>query len=269
MKQKRWLFGRLLVLCVVLVFHRAPAGAEMFSDLQDFIAFLNQKGELLTVDKAVSSKYEAAAVQSRILNETGKAVLFTNVDGQGKKMLGNIYTSRRMLSYMFDVEPDKLVEKVLSFKNAKRFPVKVVKKAPSQEVVHKDFENILDIVPIPWNYDKDGNRYVTAGIVVAKDPETGKINTAIQRLMYRGGKQINIFFAPMQHNWMIFNKYKAMKKDMPVAVIIGADPIMMFASESGIPYEENEFEYAGAMMGRPIDVTPCKTGAHYVPGQAE
>ncbi len=242
----------------------------MFDNLQNLIAFLKGTGELLTINRSVSSEFEAAAVQSKILNETGKAVLFTNIDGQGKKLLGNIYTSRKVLSYMFDVPPEALVEKVLSFKDAKRFPVKFVKDAPCQEVVQKDFSDILDIVPIPWNYDKDGNRYVTAGIVVAKDPENGAINTAIQRIMYRGGRELNIFFAPMQRNWGIFNKYKAMKKDMPVAVVIGADPVMMFAAESsGIPYEKTKFEYAGAMMGRPIEVVKCKSVAHYVPAQAE
>ena len=242
----------------------------MFDTLQSLIAFLKRKGELLTVTKAVSSEFEAAAVQAKILNELGKAVLFTNIDGTGKKMLGNIYTSRKMLSSMFDVKPEMLVEKILSFKHAQRYPVKFVKDAPCQEVVHQNFTDILDIVPIPWNYDKDGNRYVTAGIVVAKDPETGKINTAIQRLMYRGGRELNIFFAPMQRNWGIFNKFKALKKNMPVAVVIGADPIMMFASESsGIPYEKTKFDYAGAMMGKPIDVVRCKAVDHYVPAQAE
>ena len=62
----------------------------MFDTLQSLIAFLKRKGELLTVTKAVSSEFEAAAVQAKILNELGKAVLFTNIDGKGKKMLGNI-----------------------------------------------------------------------------------------------------------------------------------------------------------------------------------
>ena len=119
--------------------------------------------------------------------------------------------------------------------------MKFVKTAPCQEVGHKKIRDILDIVPIPWNYDKDGNRYVTAGIVVAKDPETGKVNTAIQQAHVPGGRELNIFFAPMQRNWGIFNKYKTLKKDMPVAVIIGAAPIMMFAAESsGIPYEKDQ-----------------------------
>jgi 2,5-furandicarboxylate decarboxylase 1 len=270
MKPKRCFYVSLMILFLVLAIHPLSAGAGVFDDLQDLIAFLNQKGELITVNKAVSSEFEAAAVQSKILNEAGKAVLFTNIDGKGKKMLGNIYTSRKMLSYMFDVEPGKLVDKVLSYKSSQRFPPKFVDSGPCQEVVEKEFKDILDIVPIPWNYDKDGNRYVTAGIVVTKDPETGRINTAIQRLMYAGGKKLNIFFAPMQRNWMAFNKYKAMKKDMPVAVIIGADPILMFASESsGIPYEKTKFEYAGAMMGKPIDVVKCKTVDQYVPAHAE
>ncbi len=270
MKVQRSIFVSLLIAAAFVAAHSLPAQAKMFDDIQELVAFLNQKGELITINKPVNSEFELAAVQSKILNETGKAVLFTNVDGKGKRVLGNTYTSRRMLSYMFDVEPGKLVDKVLSFKDAKRHPVKFVDKAPSQEVVNRDFKDLLDVVPIPWNYDKDANRYVTAGIVVTKDPENGKINTAIQRLMYKGGRELNIFFAPMQRNWMAFNKYKAMKKDMPVAVIIGADPILMFASESsGIPYDKTKFEYAGAMLGRPFEVVKCKTVDQYVPAKAE
>lgn len=269
MNKKQYVTALSIIIFLILLFCPAQSKAKMFNDLDEFVSFLKQKGELVTVTKAVSSKFEAAAVQSKVLNEMDKAILFTNMDGQGKRMLGNIYTSRRMLSYMFDTKPENLVDKVLSYKGAKRYPVKLVEKAPCQEVVNNNFKDILDVVPIPWNYEKDANRYITAGIVVTKDPETGKINTAIQRIMYKKGRQLNLFFAPMQHNWMIFNKYKALKKDMPVAVIIGADPIMMFASESGIPYEENEFEYAGAMRGKSIEVVKCKTVDRYVPANAE
>jgi len=133
----------------------------MFNDLREFITFLNQNGEIVTVNRAVNSKYEAAAVQSKVLKEMDKAIHFTNIDGKGQKMLGNIYTSRRMLAYMFNVEPEKLVEKVLSYKNAKLEPVNMVTNAPCQEVVHTKFQDILDVVPIPWNYEKDANRYLT------------------------------------------------------------------------------------------------------------
>ena len=247
----------------------AKSNPQAFVDLRGFIKVLETRGQLLRVTKAVNSKHEAAAVQMKLLKEMNKAILFTNIDGKGQQVLGNIYISRKMIAFMFGVEPQALVEEVMSFKNAKRLPVKFVEKGPCQEVVHEKIKDIKEIVPIPWNYEKDANYYITAGIVVTKDPETGKINTAICRMMYRGGASLNVFFAPMQHNWMIFNKYKKLKKDMPIAVIIGADPFMMFASESGIPYEENEFEYAGAMQGKPVEVVKCKTVDHYVPANAE
>jgi len=132
MHRKRCFLVSLIVIFLTIFFAPLPATAKIFEDLQDLITFLNQKGELVVIDKAVSSEFEAAAIQSKVLNETGKAVLFTNIDGKGKKMLGNIYTSRKMLSYMFDVQPEKLVDKVLSFKDAKRFPVQFVEKAPSR-----------------------------------------------------------------------------------------------------------------------------------------
>jgi len=111
--------------------------------------------------------------------------------------------------------------------------------------VDKDFKDIRDLVPIPWNYERDANYYITAGIVVAKDFETAQMNSAICRMMYREGRSLNIYFAPMQRNWLIFNKYKATRRDMAIAVVIGADPFVMFASEAGIQYEKDKFEYAG------------------------
>lgn len=247
----------------------APPVVEAFDDLRQFINFLEQKGSLVKVSEAVALKHEAATVQMKILREMNKPVLFTNLDGKGHKMLGNIYISREIIASMFGVEPQKLVEKIMSFKNAKLYPVEFVEKPACQQVIRKDFKDIRDIVPIPWNYEKDANYYITAGIVVTKDPEDGKINSSICRMMYRGGNQLNVFFAPMQHNWLIFNKYKALKKDMPVAIIIGADPLMMFSSEAGIPYEVNEFEFAGAMQGKPVRVVKCLTVDHYVPANAE
>jgi 2,5-furandicarboxylate decarboxylase 1 len=170
---------------------------------------------------------------------------------------------------MFGVEPDKLTETFLSFRTAKRFPVKFIDRGPCQEVINENFKDIRDIVPIPLNYEKDASYYITAGVVVAKDPLTGKINASIHRMMYREGQLMNIYFNPASHNGAIFNKYKALKKDMPIAVVIGAGPNMMFGSESGIPYEENEFEYAGALLGRPMEVVRCKTVDLYVPAKAE
>ena len=242
---------------------------SFFVGLRGFIEFLGEKGELLTIDKKVSSKYEAATIQMKILKEMGKAVLFTNIDGKKQRMLGNIYTSRRMVSYIFGVKPQNVVEKVMSFKTARRFPSKFVKKGSCQEIVNKDFKDIKDVVPIPWNYERDANYYITAGIAVVEDVEAGKMNSAICRMMYRGGRFLNIYFAPMQRNWLIFNQYKAAKRDMPIAVVIGADPFVMFASEAGIQYEKDKFEYAGAMMGKPVEVVRCKSINLYVPANVE
>jgi len=270
---KHRLFGAAITLpvlmIVAIIMMMDSSNAYAFEDLRAFIDFLDSKGELVRIDKPVKTKYEAATVQVKTFKQMNKAVLFTNLDNKGQKMLGNIYTSRRMIAYMFGVEPQNLVQKVTSFKNAPRLPVTVVDTAVCQEVVHESFKDIRDIVPIPWNYEKDANYYITAGVVVTKDPENGKVNSAICRMMYRGGNQLNVFFAPMQHNWMIFNKYKELKRDMPIAIIIGADPFVMFSSESGIPYEENEFEYAGTMKGKSIEMVKCKTVDHYVPANAE
>jgi len=88
MHRKRCFLVSLIVIFLTIFFAPLPATAKIFEDLQDLITFLNQKGELVVIDKAVSSEFEAAAIQSKVLNETGKAVLFTNIDGKGKRCSG-------------------------------------------------------------------------------------------------------------------------------------------------------------------------------------
>ena len=207
----------------------------------------------------------------KILNEMDKAVLFTNVDGKEQQIVGNLYSSRRMISYMFGVEQQKLVETVMNSREAKPFPVKIVKKAPCQEIVLEKVAEISDfkeVIPITWNSEYDSGYFLTAAIVICKDPDDGKINTAICRFEYKKD-YFTVQLVPNQHSWLIFQKYKKLNQNMPIAVVLGADPIFMFASESGIPYEQNEFEYAGTLLGQPYKVVQCKTVDLYVPAKAE
>ncbi len=268
MKKRQYLMALVVIpLCLILI--QPLASAKVFDDLRDVIESMAKTGELVTVNRQVSSKYEAASVQMKCLDQMNKAILFTNIDGKGQRMVGNIYGSRQLIASMFGVDLDKVTTSFLSFRTAKRFPPKIVDKGLCQEVINESFKDIREIVPIPWNYEKDASYYITAGLVVAKDPETGKINSSIHRMMYREGRLMNVYFNPASHNGAIFNKYKKLKRDMPIAVIIGAGPNMMFGSESGIAYEENEFEYAGALLGRPVEVVKCKTVDLYVPAKAE
>ena len=244
---------------------------KMYDDFREFLQVLETKGELVKVEKQICSKYELAAVQMKILKELDKAVLFTNVDGKGQQMVGNLYSSRRMISYMFGVEPSNLVDTILNIQNAKPVKVKKVNQAPCQEVVIRKIKEIKDykeILPITWNSQNDSGYFLTAAIVICKDPDNGKVNSAICRFEYKKD-HFTVQLVPNQHSWMIFQKYKARNQDMPVAVVLGADPIFMVASESGIPYEQNEFEFAGAILGRSFEVAQCKTVDLDIPAKAE
>jgi len=241
---------------------------KRFDELREFMNFLEAKGELLKVNQEINSKYELAAVQMKVLDEKDKAVLFTNVDGMNQQIVGNIYSSRRMISYMFGVPQEELLEEIKNLKDARPYQVKYVEDAPCQETVVKDIGDLKEIIPITWNCKYDSGYFITSAIIVCKDPETGKTNSAICRLEYKK-EHLTVQLVPNQHTSIIFQKYKKLGLDMPVAIVLGADPIFMFASESGIPYGQDEFEYAGAILGRPFEVVKCTTIEQYVPAKAE
>jgi len=242
--------------------------ALIHDDLREFLGFLQARGELVRVDREVASRYQLAAVQMKILNELDKAVLFTNVDGKGQQLAGNLYSSRRLISYMFGVPPEELTARVMACSEARTFPVEYVPGAPCQEVVLKGVKDFKEIIPITRNSEHDSGFFLTAAVVVCQDPESGKVNSAICRLEYKQD-HFTVQLVANQHSWLIFQKYKKLGRDMPVAIVLGADPVFMFASESGIPYDQNEFEYAGAILGRPFKVARCRTVDLYVPAKAE
>jgi 2,5-furandicarboxylate decarboxylase 1 len=58
-------------------------------------------------------------------------------------------------------------------------------------------------------------------------------------------------------------------QDLPMAIVIGVDPLTLLASQAILSLDADELEVAGALHGAPLDVVKCKTNEIRVPAQAE
>jgi 4-hydroxy-3-polyprenylbenzoate decarboxylase len=116
----------------------------------------------------------------------------------------------------------------------------------------------------------DGGRYIGTGdAIITRDPENGEINIGTYRIMVHESNIIGIQFSPFQHIAMIQNKYKAMNKPTPVAVTIGTEPACMLVSITPVPAGVSEWDVAGALRQRPLEVVKGETVDVYVPAGAE
>jgi UbiD family decarboxylase len=110
---------------------------------------------------------------------------------------------------------------------------------------------------------------VTAGIAVAKDPNTGYRNASFNRMQLKGSKKFGIRMMPPQHLGVIQSKAEAKGRNLEVAVVIGNHPIEMLAGSATLPYNVDHFTFASALRREPLRLVKCKTIDVEVPADAE
>ncbi len=253
-----------------------------YDDMRSWIAKLDEENQLARITKEVDWKYEIGAITRRSWDAYGEscpALLFENIKdfkppNSTKLFVGSMQSYSR-LALMMDLPalgnyPSTLVSE---FRSRIRKPIKpkLVSSGPCKE--NKLFDNDVNInmFPMPlWNL-RDGGKYLgTMHAVIVKDPDSGWVNVGCYRMMARTENLANLSMTPgQQHIGYIYSKYVQRDEPMPVAVIVGMDPVVMFVAGAQYPAGLDEWDAAGAMRGKPIELVKCETLDLEVPATAE
>ena len=124
-------------------------------------------------------------------------------------------------------------------------------------------------LPISRHFEKDAGRYIGSGILVCKDPDTGVRNLSYQRLQLKGPNRFGASLHSRGHIWEHLQRCAARRQNLEVAIVIGAHPTINLAAGAKVAMEVDEFDVAGALMGRPVELVKCKTIDVEVPAEAE
>ncbi|MDP2917835.1 MAG: UbiD family decarboxylase [Dehalococcoidia bacterium] len=248
--------------------------ADNIYDLRSFIERLEHEGELARVKAEVDWKYELGAIAFKCLGPpAGPALLFEKVKGYATPVFtGGLLTLKRIaLALGFHPGTD---EATMVKECARRLetPMKpsLVKTGPCKE--NKQFGKDVNVLkfPVPWWTEKDGGRYIgTWHQVMVKDPDSGWQNAGTYRMMLHDANTCGILFSPFQHISLIHHKYLKMNKPTPIAITIGNDPACELVSITPFPAGVSEWDMAGALRGRPIEVVKGETVDLLIPANAE
>ncbi|MBX9846030.1 MAG: UbiD family decarboxylase [Xanthobacteraceae bacterium] len=257
-----------------------------YLDLHEHIDALRKKGLLIEIDRLINKDTEMHPLvrwqfRGGIAPEDRKAFLFTNLtDSKGRKfdipvlvcgLAGNneIY-SMGMGCKIADVRDTWLK----AFAN----PIKScpVENAPCQEIVYTGDDirkgHGLDDIPVPISSPGwDNAPYTTSSHFITVDPDTGVQNLGTYRGMIKAPDRMgmNTSIELRSGGYMHWQKYKAMGKPMPCAVVLGCPPVVSYTSVQKVPEIYDELDIAGGLAGGPINVTRCKTVDLFVPAEAE
>jgi UbiD family decarboxylase len=249
-----------------------------FVDMREWIARLDKEGELRRVTAEVDWDRELGAIARRVLEKKGPALLFERIKGYETGRctkvfvsgLGSVGRLALCLGFPKDVSNRDLVQHVMKL-NRQVIPPKVVATGPVKDVIVRGKDVDQTEFPVPkWHY-LEGGRYIhTFSGVVTRDPETRAMNVGIYRGMI-GQKNTAPFLLIKggQHWGQHFLKYAARGEPMPVACVIGWDPIMPFLAGSPIPTGVCEWDVMGAYRGEPAELVRCETVDLEVPVSAE
>jgi 4-hydroxy-3-polyprenylbenzoate decarboxylase len=152
---------------------------------------------------------------------------------------------------------------------ANLMPPTVVGSGPVQERVVQGKELDAGALPISRHYEKDAGRYIGSGILVCKDPETGVRNLSYQRMQLKAPNRFGASLHSRGHIWEHLQRCAARKQPLEVAVVIGCHPAINLAAGAKVAMDVDEFDVAGALLGRPVELVKCKTIDVEVPAEAE
>ncbi|MGH7354533.1 MAG: UbiD family decarboxylase [Candidatus Rokuibacteriota bacterium] len=249
-----------------------------FMDLRAWIDRLEKEGELRRIKPPVDWDRELGAVARRVLEKKGPALLFETIKGYEsgrctKLFTGGLGDRRRLalaLGFPKDVSNRELVQYVMK-KNRETIPPRLVATGPVKEHVLRGDAIDQTIFPVPRWHHLEGGRYIhTFSAIVTRDPETRAMNVGIYRGMI-GRKDTTPFLLIKggQHWGQHFVKWSARRQPMPVACVIGWDPIMPFLAGSPIPTGVSEWDVMGGYRGEPAELVRCETVDLEVPASAE
>ena len=245
-----------------------------YSNLQEYLARLEEAGKLHHIQCRVDPAWEVSAVTRHMFERYSwaerTALCFDQVGkSEFPLVVGVVGGSPSIYAMALSTTVDQISA---VWEKAQREPLEpeLVKTGLCKEVISQGADLDIGILPQAiWTPSRDPGPYITAPLIITKEPETGSRNIGTYRLQVKGPRRLGIYMGHEKHAMRHFRKYESMGKDMPVAIVIGSDPAVTLASVTKFAYGTDEYKVAGGLRGEPLPLVKCETVDLEVPANAE
>jgi len=263
-----------------------------YSGLQDYISYIESRGELKRISALVDPILEITEIADRIMKNKGPALLFEHVKGSKWPVLINAMGSEQRMAWAFGAESlDQKAKEISDLINwawsqvrdfslfsaipgalpklpiAKSLLPRKISRPPCRQVI--DDTAGFDSLPVLQCWPEDGGRFFTLPVVCTMDPETGAQNWGMYRMQVYDDRSAGMHWHLHKDGAHFFEKYRALKKRMPVAVSLGSDPAVTYASTAPLPEGVWEAIFAGFLRGKSTQVAKASLSDILVPADAE
>jgi 2,5-furandicarboxylate decarboxylase 1 len=225
----------------------------MQENFRQFLDRLRQTGELVDLHQAVDIRHIATLV-----DQAKTALYFHNVIGYEMPVVSGIIRSRERAIMSLGCESYAEIEARLKQAIDRPIPPKYVKTSPTREVTMVGDEVDLFRLPIPMSSVYDGGPMITAGVVIARDPELG-MNSGIYRFIVKEKNLTGIDIVTPNNMRLFAQRAYEAGRPCPISISIGTHPIEITGSGYRAPLGVDEMAIAGGLRGVPVELAPCQT----------
>ncbi|MGD0803315.1 MAG: UbiD family decarboxylase [Candidatus Bathyarchaeia archaeon] len=244
-------------------------------DLRTYLKRLERElpDQLVRVSEPVSHEYDVTRRVEKAAHTRGNpALLFERVKGFKEPLLVNVFGHVDRIKLALEGTPRPVATRPDMYRewgalmSGSIEPVNVPK-GPVKEIKLTGSEVDLTRLPILRYYKEDAGRYITSGLVAARDPEKPEVvNLSYARMQLKGRSRIGTTLHSRGNLWSYFEKAKASERPLEIAVVIGAHPALYLAAAAKIT---GEYAVAGSLIGEPMRLVVSETVDVPVPADAE
>jgi 4-hydroxy-3-polyprenylbenzoate decarboxylase len=266
-----------------------------YQDLRDFIAQLEQLGELKRVAVEVDPRLEMTEICDRVLRAGGPAILFEKPKGHAIPVLANLFgTPRRvalgmgadsvaalrdigkLLAFLKEPEPPQGFKDVMERwipigRQVMHMAPKEVSGAPCQQVVWEGKDVDLARLPVQTCWPGDAGPLITWGLVATRGPHKKRQNLGIYRQQVLAPNKTIMRWFAHRGGALDFSDHCAARpgEPFPIAVALGADPATILGAVTPLPDSLSEYQFAGLLRGSRTELARCIGSDLNVPASAE
>ncbi len=238
----------------------------MTLSLRKHLENLQRKNDLLMVRRPVDAKFELGALVNKFKGT--RPIFFEHVQGYSQPVVAGLCGDRRRVAETLGVRVDELIPRYIEAISSP-LPSRLVSGGPVQETVITRGIDIPKLFPVPTFHEKDSAPFITAGVLIVKDPVGGRRYTSIRRMQVNGGNRLSILIES-PGLFQMYRDFEAQNRPLEVAVMLGVHPIITLASQlSTQHFGLDKMDLAGALAGQPVELVRCQTVDLEVPAEAE
>ena len=220
--------------------------------MKGFLKTLENDFNTIKIDEEVSVNLEAAEFLKKYPKDT---IILENIRESDMKVISGICNTREKIARAINTDVAGITQKIMDAIN-NPIPVKDYKSVGACFDVSKPAD--LTEIPILTYYRRDGGPYITSGVIIAKDPETGVQNASIHRMLLLGNDKLTARIVP-RHLYTYHKRAEELDKPLELAIAIGMHPATLLATTTSVPINVDELEVANYFHQGEMKLIKCET----------